>query len=202
MSRTCQMMLFFVLAFLADGCKTAYLDTTWADDTGTWKAYFLNGVALQIPSELPQMKMNSNTWWFVIKARQADNFGYGVEQAVQVHCNAESPLSIKGIETRTFVRIEHNGGRTKEVQTPVNGVLYYQPCSFERPAGLKLNMAESVIDSSSFGYILTVRETNYVQITFIKNGHTRTTYNNWKPETEIFSDKERALIEKIVQSVR
>ncbi len=189
------------LIFLS-GCRTAAFDAEWTNDTNTWKAYSLNGVQFRIPVELQQMKMNSNTWWFVIKADQADNFGYGVDEAVQISCTSKEPSLIQAAEKRTVNLIEADGGRTSVTQKPVKGILYYAPLGFQHPAGSKSKFSDNIIDGSSFGYIFTIGGTNHVQICFIKNNHTPFPYEKWKPETEIFTDKERALIDKVVLSAQ
>lgn len=110
--------LLVALLVFVTSCKTASFETSWSSDTNSWKTYSLNGVIFQIPAELSQMKMSSNAWWYVIKASQADNFGTGVREAVQISYFSKDSLLVQSSENRAVNLIEGDGGRISMVQTP------------------------------------------------------------------------------------
>jgi hypothetical protein len=196
------LLTFLISLFLVPSCKTAFFDATWTNDTNTWKAYSLNEVGFQIPNELPLLKHNLNLWSFVIKARQSDNFSYGVREAVEVHIISESALSIETAEAHIVKSIEANGGRISSTDNPIKSILYYAPDAIKKPSDNKSSLPDLLVSGSSFGYIFNVRGTNFVQISFFNIDHTSVPYQKWNPEREIFTDEERELIKKIVLSVK
>lgn len=146
--------------------------------------------------------MNPDAWWFVIKAKQVDNFSQGVSQAIRVGVRRQSTLASEEVVKRQAHSIKEFGGNVHVVELPVKGVQYFSPTVFEGKVTKADGMKGTVIRGSSFGYFFTSATGALVSVSMFTNSHTPVDYESWSPETEIFTGQERTLVEAIAASVK
>jgi hypothetical protein len=199
---TCFLTSLAALLFFATSCKTASFETTWPNETNTWKVYSLNGIEFKIPTQLPRMQLNSDTLWFVIKAKQVDNFSEGVRKAISIRCVSLSAEAMDSATKRAVENIKSNGGRVYFQNKPTNSILYYNPNATIKPQGGTASISNSLVTGSSFGYTFKIKENSLVQVSFFNIDHTPIPYEKWNPESDVFSESERQLVEKIAISVQ
>jgi len=184
------------------GCRTAQFEANWSNDPDTWKEHLLNGVQVRVPSELPRLQLNPKRWWFVITAKQVDNFSQGVRQAIAISVDTKSTLPPEELIKQLTHRIRGLGGRTRVVESPVKGLQYFSPTVFEGKPTKGDGMKGTVISGTGFGYFFISSTGALVSVAMYGTLHPPVSYEDWRPETEIFPEQERKLVEAIAASVK
>ncbi|KAF0179481.1 MAG: hypothetical protein FD161_1321 [Limisphaerales bacterium] len=183
-------------------CRTAQFEANWSNDPSTWKEHLLNGVQVRVPSELPRLQMNPDAWWFVIKAKQVDNFSEGVRQAIQVSVRRQSTLPPEEVIKQRAHSIEELGGRVRVVESPVKGMQYFSPNGYEGKITKGDGMKGTVINGTGFGYFFISSTGALVNVAMYTTSHAPVNYADWRPETEIFPEQERKLVEAVAARVK